>query len=113
MGKNSILKSYARWLKNQGIKSVNVFTSGITKVNEEFFMPVRHKDMFEVLPEAIRRQEAVDWLTSLESFINIAFENMVIRKDTDEFGNGVGPIVKILDITGKRNGSYALWSCIS
>ena len=97
-----MLKSYAVWLRNQGIKSVNIFTSGITKVNEEFFMPVRHKDMFEELQGAISRRKAVDWLTSLESFINIAFEKTVIRQDTDEFGNGVGPIVKILDITEKK-----------
>ena len=57
-----MLKSYAVWLRNQGIKSVNIFTSGITKVNEEFFMPVRHKDMFEELPGAISRRKAVDWL---------------------------------------------------
>ena len=97
-----MLKSYAVWLRNQGIKSVSVFTSGITKVNEEFFMPVRHKDMFEELPGAIMRQEAVDWLTSLESFINLALEKTVVRQETDEFGNGVGPIVKILDITEKK-----------
>lgn len=99
---NKLLKSYAVWLKNQGIKSVNVFTSGITKVNEEFFMPVRNKDMFEELPEAIRRQEAVDWLTSLESFINLAFEKTVTRQEKDEFGNGIGPIKKILDLTEKK-----------
>ena len=97
-----ILKSYAVWLRNQGIKSVNIFTSGITKVNEEFFMPVCQKDMFEELPEAISRRKAVDWLTPLESFINIALEKTVVHKDRDEFGNGVGPIVKILDLTGKK-----------
>lgn len=99
---NSILKSYAVWLRNQGIKSVNVFTSGISKVNEESFMPVRQKDMFEILPDAIRSQEAVDWLTSLESFINLAFEKTVVRQDKDEFGNGIGPIREILDLTEKK-----------
>lgn len=99
---NKLLKSYAIWLKNQGIKSANVFTSGISKVNEEFFMPVCHKDMFEELPRAIGRCEAVDWLTSLESFINLAFEKTIVRKDKDENGNAVGPIVKVLDITEKK-----------
>ena len=99
---NKILKSYAHWLKNQGIKSVNVFTSGITKVNEEFFMPVRHKDMFEVLPEAIRRQEAVDWLTSLESFINLAIEKTVDRQGKDEFGNGIGSVMETLDVAKRK-----------
>lgn len=51
---NTNLKSYAVWLRNQGIKSVYIFTSGISKANEEFFMPVRQKDMFEILPDAIR-----------------------------------------------------------
>lgn len=99
---NTILKSYAVWLRNQGIKSVYIFTSGISKVNEEFFMPVRHKDMFEILPDAIRRQEAVAWLTSLESFINLAFEKTVVRQDKDEFGNGIGPIREVLDFTEKK-----------
>lgn len=99
---SKILNSYAIWLKNQGIKSANVFTSGISKVNEEFFMPVSHKDMFEELPRAIERCEAVDWLTSLESFINLAFEKTIMRKDKDENGNAVGPIVKVLDITEKK-----------
>ena len=65
-------------------------------------MPVRHKDMFDVLPDAISRQEAVDWLTSLESFINLALEKTVVRQDKDEYGNAVGPIVKVLDITEKK-----------
>lgn len=96
------MKSYAVWLRNQGIKSASIFTSGITKVNEEYFMPVRRKDMFEELPGAISRREAVNWLTSLESFINIAFEKTVVRQDMDEYGNAVGPIVKILDVIGKK-----------
>ena len=79
MNKDKVINSYAIWLKNQGIKSTHIYTSGINRVNEEFFMPIRHKDMFEELPEAIRRQEAVDWLTSLESFINLAFEKIVLR----------------------------------
>lgn len=99
---NKILKSYAVWLKNQGIKSANVFTSGISKVNEEFFMPVCHKDMFEELPRAIERYEAVDWLTSLESFINLAFEKTIVRQDKDENGNGVGPIIEILNVKEKK-----------
>ena len=94
---DTILKSFAVWLKNQGLKNPYIYTSGITKVNEEFFMPVRHRDMFEELPEAIRRLEAVDWLTSLESFINLALEKTVIRQDSDGLGRGVGATLKTLD----------------
>ena len=93
MDKNSILGSYAAWLKNQGIKSVNIYTSGIRKVNDDYFFPVRHKSMFDELPEAIRRMEAVDWLTSLESLINLDYEKIMVRRATDDFGSGEGPIV--------------------
>ena len=65
-------------------------------------MPVRNKDMFEELPGAISRQEAVDWLTSLESFINLAFEKTVRRQDTDESGGGVGSILVTLDPKQKK-----------
>lgn len=102
MENNTILKSYAVWLKNHGIGSVNIFTSGIRKVNEEFFIPIRNKDMFEELPGAIRRQEAVDWLITLESFINLALEKTVVRQEKDEFGNGIGPIKEILNLTEKK-----------
>lgn len=102
MEKNAILKSYAVWLKNQGIKNPQIYTSGIRKVNEEFFMPVCHRDMFEELPGAISRQKAVDWLTSLESFINLAFEKTVVRQDTDGLRGGVGSVLETIDPKEKK-----------
>lgn len=65
-------------------------------------MPVRHKDMFDELPGAIRRQEAVDWLTSLESFINLDFEKVVKRQDSDGLGGGVGSVLVTLDPKEKK-----------
>lgn len=102
MKKHSILESYAIWLKNQGIGSVNIITSGISKVNEEFFKPVRQKDMFNELPDAIKHRKAVDWLIPLESLINLEYEKTVVRRYKEDFPGFGNPIVQVLDLKEKK-----------
>ena len=80
---NHCLNGFHSWLIKQGSseRSADSYTSGINRVNEEYFKPImKGKDLFEALPEAIATGDAINWLTSLEGFITNDIEKTVDDK---------------------------------
>ena len=73
---NKYLDGFHKWWTNQGhsIRSADGYRSGIRRVNDEFFIPTVHKDMFSVLDDAISSGSAVDWLTALIGIISARIE---------------------------------------
>ena len=55
-------------------RSADGYRSGIRRVNDEFFVPVVHKDMFDVLDHTIANGSAVDWLMALIGTISARIE---------------------------------------
>ena len=92
---NQYLGGFRTWLINQGgsVRSADIYCSGVNRVNEEYFKPImKGKDLFEVLPDGIASGAAINWLTSLEGFINNDIEKTVDEKTKN-----------ILDITKRKN----------
>ena len=89
------LNGFHAWLIKQGSseRSADSYTSGINRVNEEYFKPImKGKDLFEALPEAIATGDAINWLTSLEGFITNDIEKTINDKTKN-----------ILDLTKRKN----------
>lgn len=89
------LNGFHAWLIKQGSseRSADSYTSGINRVNEEYFKPkLKGKDLLEALPEAIATGDAINWLTSLEGFITNDIEKTVDDKTKN-----------ILDPTKRKN----------
>lgn len=64
---DKILNGFREWLQRDGyaLRSADNYCSGIRRINQEFFTPACHKDMFDELPGAITQGTAVNWLTAL------------------------------------------------
>lgn len=89
------LDGFHSWLIKQGSsqRSADSYTSGINRVNEEYFKPImKGKDLFEALPDAIATGDAINWLTSLEGFITNDIEKTVDDKTKN-----------ILDLTKRKS----------
>ncbi|MDE7376483.1 MAG: hypothetical protein K2N16_06515 [Muribaculaceae bacterium] len=73
---NKYLEGFHDWWTKQGhaSRSADLYRSGIRRVNDEFFVPVVHKDMFDVLDDAISVGNAVDWLTALIGSVSARIE---------------------------------------
>ncbi len=73
---NKYLDGFRQWWIQQGhtSRSADSYRSGIKRVNDEFFAPAVHKDMFDVLDDAIAKGSAVNWLTALIGAISARIE---------------------------------------
>lgn len=93
------LDGFRKWWQEQGhsIRSADSYCTGIRRVNKEFFFPLVHKDLFDVLDDAVKKDCAEDFLTALVGTVGERCRNTTDPTDKKRLQDTVSHLKKFIE----------------